>query len=91
MYQNIYKNIDYLKEKPTLFISWVCPILRWKRTLQNKNVFQQGDNVKCIYFNTSGCLGFVLNKYQNTEYIRISKGKTFGVSDMIGSMIDLFE
>mgnify|MGYP000088148737 FL=1 len=91
MYLDIYKNIDYLKGKPTLFISWVCPILRRKRTLQDKNVFQEGDDVKCIYFNTSGSLGFVLNKYQNTEYVRISKGATFGVTDIIGSMIDLFE
>lgn len=63
MYKDIYKNIDFLKSKDTLFLSWVCPILRSKSTIKGEYVFQEGDDVKCIFFNTSGSLGFVLPKY----------------------------
>lgn len=74
-----------------MFISWICPILRCKRTFKGKNVYNQGDDIKCIYFNTKGTLAFILPKYQNTEFVRITKGNTFGAIDIMGSMLEIFE
>lgn len=91
MYQNIYKTVDFLKGKPTLFLSWICPILRKTRTIKGEYVYQEGDDVKCIYFNTSASLSFVLPRYECTEYVKIGSASTFGISDVIGSMIDYFE
>lgn len=91
MYQDIYKSIDFLKGKPTLFLSYICPILRKKKTIKGEYVFQEGDDMKCVYFNTSASLSFVLPKYQNAEYVKIGKGCFFGISDLMGSMIDYFE
>lgn len=86
MYQDIYKNISFLKGKPTPFISWISPRLRRKKTIKGEYVFQEGDDVKCIFFNTSASLSFVLSKYQNAEYCKIGKGMNFGVVDLLCSM-----
>lgn len=63
-----------MRGKPTPFISWICPRLRKKMTIKGEYVFQDGDDVKCIFFNTSASLSFVLSKYQNAEYVKIGKG-----------------
>lgn len=74
-----------------MFLSWICPNLRSKITLKGEYVFIEGDDVKCIFFNTSGSLGYCLPKYQNQEFIKIGKGNLFGVIDITGSMIEIFE
>ena len=63
MYQEIYKTIDFLKGKPTLFLSWICPMLRKKHTIKGEYIYREGDDVKCIYFNTSASLSFALEKF----------------------------
>jgi hypothetical protein len=44
-----------------------------------------------IFFLKEGNCGFVLPKYSNLEYININNGATFGVVDIIGSMLVNFE
>lgn len=63
MYSDICKKIDFLKSKTTMFLSWICPVLRCKSTIKGEFVFKDGDDVKCVYFNCEGELGFVLPKY----------------------------
>lgn len=63
MYQQIYKNIDFLKTKTTMFLSWICPLLRNQSTLNGEYIFIEGDDVKGVYFNSQGSLGYCLPKY----------------------------
>ena len=92
MYKDIYKNVDFLSKKQTTFLSWICPHLRPKVTLKGEYVFVEGDDVKCIYFNNSEQdLSYCLRKFQNVEYIGIKKGLMFGMSDIYGSMILVFD
>ena len=52
---------------------------------EGDNVFSDGDKVTHIYFLSKGSAGFVLDQYHGCCYIKVNKGDTFGVIDIIGS------
>ena len=91
MFKTIYKNIDYLKSAKAPFISWICPILRLVSPIKNEFIYQEGDEVKYIYFNAAGLNGFVLTKFNNTPFIRINQSMTFGFEDVTANLFMMFE
>lgn len=47
--------------------------------------------MSCIYFLKKGSMGFVLPKHDNFKFVDIGHGNTFGIVDIIGSMLRLEE
>lgn len=55
---------------------------------QEDEVFYENKEVNCIYFLKEGSCGFVLSKkYNQAKYIDIPPGCTFGIIDIIGSIL----
>lgn len=52
---------------------------------QDEYVYQEGDEVNCIYFLKEGVVGFVLPRHHNTKYCDYPEGSHFGVLDIISS------
>ena len=52
---------------------------------QGDNIYSDDDRVTHIYFLSKGQAGFVLPSFGNACYIKIHKGDTFGVMDIIAS------
>ena len=80
-----YKLITFLRSKPAIFVNWMCSLLKPVYFAENQYIYFEGDDISSIYFLIKGYSGFVLPKYNNTMYIQIQKGDTFGVIDIIGS------
>ena len=38
-----------------------------------------------------GCGGLVLPKFNNTTFVKISESSTFGIEDITGSLLELYE
>ena len=65
LYNSLFEKIDFLRERPMVFIAWICP--RLKPMVQNMDqyIFMDDDEVYCIYFLISGEAGYVLPKHDN--------------------------
>ena len=88
IYETLYKEVDFLREKSENFISWICPMMKGFVTTPNEYVFYEGDEISRIYFLRSSCCYYVLPKYSNSKYIRISKGSYFGIIDIIAGCFE---
>ena len=51
-------------------------------------MYFEGDDITCIYFLKNGVAGYVLSRYQNLMYVTLNRGGHFGVSDILGSLIE---
>jgi hypothetical protein len=60
LYENLFKSIDFLYDRPMVFIAWICP--RLKPMVQNEGqyIYKDDDEVSCIYFMIDGEAGYVL-------------------------------
>ena len=88
IHESTYKSIDFLKERSSYFITWICPLLKVYYVAGNEHVYYEGDEVSCIYFHKDGDCGYALPNFQNTKYIDIPIGAYFGVIDIIGSILN---
>ena len=50
-------------------------------------IYFEGDDVSCIFFLKKGSMGYVLPKYNNFKFIDIGHGNSFGIVDIISSML----
>ena len=53
----------------------------------NQYIYCEGEEIASIYFLKDGPCFYVLPKYHNVKFIRINTKRTFGFSDIIGSII----
>ena len=88
VFEETFKQIDYFKERPIAFIAWICPLLKPQVKSMDNYVYFEGDEITCIYFLKYGLAGYVLPRYQNLMYVRLSQGCYFGVSCIVGSFVD---
>jgi len=83
LYADIYKQINFLKHKKISFTSWVCPLLKAWIVHENEYVYSEGDDIKVMYFNPNNCVSYVLPTFLNREYVCVSKGNDFGLTDLV--------
>ena len=71
LYSNLIDSINFLKDRPMVFIAWICP--RLKPLIQNEDqyIYTDDDEVSCIYFLIKGKAGYVLPKHENQMYIQL--------------------
>ena len=80
--------MEYLKDKPINFITWICPLLKPLVKMSDQFIYYEGDAISAIYFHQTGTTGFVLPRHKNLMYVNINKGHQFGVQCIIGSFLD---
>ena len=84
MYINFekFQQIELLRDGTKQFLFWICPKLELFRYDSGSYIFKEGDEFDSIYFMIKGTASFVLEEYDNFEYIKVSNGSTFGVIDI---------
>ena len=87
IHENTYKTITFLKMRSSLFISWICPLLKPFFILEDQHIYFEYEEITNIYFLKKGRCGFVLPNYLNAKYIDIPFGEYFGVIDIVGSIL----
>ena len=91
IYEEVYTQVDFLKNKDLRFISWICPILKTRVAAPNEYIFYEGDPVTRIYFVKSGACNYVLPKYANSAYIKVLSNSMFGFFDIVATLLDRAE
>lgn len=86
LYKDLSLRLDFLKGKSPGFIAWVCPLFKPTIFEIDKYIYFEGDDVSSIYFLKKGSCGFVLPKNENSKFVQIEEGDSFGVADIIASM-----
>lgn len=51
-------------------------------------MFFEEDDISCIYFLKCGVAGYVIPRHRNLIYVNLNKGKYFGVSCIVGSLME---
>lgn len=54
IYEKVYMQVDFLKNKSKTFISWICPMLKMSVVTPKEYVFYEGDEISKIFFLRSG-------------------------------------
>jgi hypothetical protein len=62
---------------------------------KDSTLYEEDDDIYGMYFQASenmdtadkGSIGFVLQKYNNVKYVELDKGISFGVIDIVHSII----
>jgi len=88
IHEATYKKIDAFRSRSSAFIAWICPLLKPNEYPKDQYVFFEGDDVTNIFFLSGGKAGFVLPKYKNTTYIEVDEGDTFGIIDIVASVLN---
>ena len=88
IYREVYTNVDFLKNKSSDFIVWICPLLKTRVAGPNEVIYYEGDALECIYFIKSGQCNYVLPMYANTPYIEIVEHTCFGLIDIIVALLE---
>ena len=91
MFRNIYKRIDFLRNSSASFISWICPILRYINPIKTEFIYNEGDEIKYLYFNVHGDNAFVLTKFNNQAYIQVKQSSVFGFEDVASNLFEDFD
>ena len=86
LYGDIYKKVIFMKDKNIAFTSWICPLLKPNLVTSGEYVFNEGDDIKFLFFNPSSFLSYVAPRYMKQEYIRINNGNEFGLVDLVYAM-----
>ena len=50
IYEEVYTQVDFLKNKELRFISWICPLFKMRVAASNEYIFYEGDPITKIYF-----------------------------------------
>ena len=61
----------------------MCPLLKAWIVHENEYVYSEGDDIKVMYFNPNNCVSYVLPTFLNREYVCVSKGNDFGLTDLV--------
>ena len=69
------------------FISWMCPILKIKVTAPKECIFYENDLLDDVYFLKSGSCNYVLPRYSNHPFLRITEYTTFGHVDFVAALL----
>ena len=88
IHESVYKSIDFLKERSSFFIQWICPLLKTYYVSDNQHIYYEGDEIASMYFLKGGICGFVLPNQCNAKYIDIPLGAYFGIVDIIGCILN---
>lgn len=88
IYEEVYTQVDFLKDKDLRFITWICPILKTRVAAPNEYIFYEGDQVTRVYFVKSGACNYVLPKYANVAFIKILSDSMFGFFDIVATLLD---
>lgn len=88
VYKDLYRNVDFLKNKTPQFIGWICPLLRSRVATPDEVIYYEGDELQHVYFLKSGQCKYVLPKYANTPYIQIVDHSCFGLIDIIVALME---
>jgi potassium voltage-gated channel Eag-related subfamily H member 8 len=87
LYRDLYSRLFFLQDKSSSFLAWICPLFKPMMFGINQYIYFEGDDVNCIFFLKKGSMGFVLPKHSNFKFVDIGHGNTFGVVDIISSML----
>lgn len=87
VYEKIYKKVVYLQQRSSSFIAWICPTLMPIFQLAHEYIYFEGDDISYIYFLNEGECGLVLPRHNNVMYVKFELGCTFGLIDIIGSVM----
>jgi hypothetical protein len=88
VHESTYSKVKFLKNNSSeSFLAWICPLIKAEFFNKQEYIYFDGDEVSCIYFLKHGSCGFVLPRHSNIKYININTGATFGIVDIIGSML----
>lgn len=86
IYEERYRKIRFFKKVLSAsFITWICPQMKPQIQGENQFIYNEGDEIQCVYFLVSGRAGFVLPQYENVKYIDIKDGDKFGIIDIYAS------
>lgn len=69
IYEDTFKQLEFLQNRPVSFITWICPLLRPMILNKDQYVFFEGDDIACIYFLKKGDAGYVLPRHKNVKYV----------------------
>lgn len=78
VYEKTYDQIHYLKNKPEIFLSWICPMLKASFHVADQYIYYETDMIDSIHFLTKGFAGYVLPIRKNIVFVEINKGDDFG-------------
>ena len=88
IHETTYNTIKFLKNNGSeSFLAWICPAIKASIYDDKEYIYFDGDEVNSVYFLKDGACGFVLPKYENIKYINVTIGSTFGIIDIIGSLL----
>lgn len=88
IYETVYTRVEFLKDKDHRFISWICPMLKFRVAAPNEYIFYEGDRVNEIYFVKNGVCDYVLPRHTNTPYIRVVDDSCFGFFDIVAWLLE---
>ncbi len=93
IHKKIYHTIIFLKDQDKNFIGWIGTMLRPVYIQEQEFIFQEGEEImeskilsslsNLVYFLIYGVGAYVLPRYDNIVYIKITEGDHFGHTDMI--------
>lgn len=85
IHEQRYKKIKFLHNQTKSFITWICPLLQPQEFNAKQFIYLEGDDVSQIFFLAKGRCNFVMPSFDNTSYIKINVGDSFGIIDIVGS------
>ena len=50
IYEDTFKKLDFLKNRPVSFITWICPLLKPLIINKEQYIYFEGDDIGSIYF-----------------------------------------
>lgn len=65
VYQDLLSVIQFLQEKPTYFLTWICDRLFPEIYDEGQPIFIQGDILEAVYFLSRGKASYVI---QSVDY-----------------------
>ena len=63
IYEQTYKDIEFLKGRSNSFISWICPLLKPQIQKDSSYLYFEGDDIICIHFIKNGECSYVLPRH----------------------------
>ena len=84
MYKLTQERIQFFKKKTDKnFIEWICPLLKVVMLISDMQIYREQEEIMAIYFLEQGEAAYVLPRYQNAPFVKISASETFGLIDII--------
>ena len=65
------------------FIEWICPLLKVVILISDMPIYREQEEIIAIYFLEQGEAAYVLPRYSNAPFVKISASETFGLIDIM--------